>query len=354
MLELALIVGLAALSAAFCSMSESVLFSFPWTKIEQLRRDGRKSGDILFTLRSDVEKPLTAILTLNTVANTAGASLAGAAWAKVYGEDTALWFAAGFTVLILVFSEILPKTMGVVYNQELAPVLAQPLRLMVAAFSPVIWVCGFLGRAVGSKTKGPETTEDDIRALATMSRRAGVIKPYEEISIRNILSLDTKTAQDIMTPRTVVFSMDAQTTLGKAWAKRPAWPHSRFPVYEDDPEEVVGIVYRRQVFEALAKDQHHLRLAELMHPVQFTLESTTLDKLLRQFLDSRQHLAVVLDEYGGLAGVVTLEDVLEEILGREIVDETDQVVDMRELARARKRELTGRLAHQPQPGKKGA
>jgi CBS domain containing-hemolysin-like protein len=342
MLELALIIGLAVISSAFCSMSESVLFSLPWTKIEQMRKSGRKSGNILFALRSDVEKPLTAVLTLNTVANTAGASLAGTAWAKLYGEDGALWFAGGFTVLILVVSEILPKTIGVIYNQELAPALARPLHFMVRFFSPVIWACSFLARAVGGKKKGPETTEDDIRALATLSRRAGVIAPYEEASIRNILSLDTKTVQDIMTPRTVVFSMEARTTLGEAWAGRPAWPHSRFPVYDEDPEDVVGIVYRSQIFEALAKDQHSLHLSDLMHPVRFTLETTTLDTLLRQFLDSRQHLSVVLDEYGGLAGVVTLEDVLEEILGREIVDETDQVADMRELARTRKKALTAR------------
>lgn len=250
-------------------------------------------------------------------------------------------------MVILVFSEILPKTVGVIYNLELAPALARPLHVLVRLFSPVIWACGFMARAVGGKKKGPETSEEDIRALATLSRRAGVIKPYEEDSIRNILSLDTKTVQDIMTPRTVVFSMEAQTTLAEAWSGRPAWPHSRFPVYDEDPEEIVGIVYRGQVFEALAKDQHHLRLADLMHPVRFTLETTTLDTQLRQFLDSRQHLSVVLDEYGGLAGVVTLEDVLEEILGREIVDETDQVADMRELARTRKRAVTGRQAGSP-------
>lgn len=351
MFELALIVGLATLFSALCSMSESVLFSIPWTKIEQLRKKGSKSGEALFALRSDVEKPLTAVLTLNTVANTAGASLAGAAWAKIYGEESALWFAAGFTVIILILGEILPKTVGVIYNLDLAPVLARPLQVMVRAFSPIIWASSFLARAVGSKKKGPETTEDDIRALATLSRRAGVIEPYEEASIRNILSLDTKTVQDIMTPRTVVFSMEARTTLAEAWAERPAWPHSRFPVYDEDPEEVVGIVYRSQIFEALAKDQHALRLSDLMHPVRFTLETTTLDTLLRQFLDSRQHLSVVLDEYGGLAGVVTLEDVLEEILGREIVDETDQVADMRELARTRKKALTGRP--DPAPPRKG-
>merc|ERR1711879_278249 len=183
--------------------------------------------------------------------------------------------------------------------------------------------------------------EDDIRAIVSLTRRSGSIKPYEEQSIRNILMLDTKTVEEIMTPRTVVYSLPTDLTVAEAREQQRNWPHSRIPIYDEDPEDIVGVVFRRQVLEALADDLDELKLGDIMRPVRFVLKTITLDKLLVKFLGSRLHLCVVLDEYGGVAGVVTLEDVLEEILGSEIVDETDQVVDMRELARQQRDELIG-------------
>lgn len=343
MWELAFAIGLAVVVSAFCSVSETVFYSMPLSLIEQLRKQGRRSGEILFDLRRDVEKPITAILTLNTVANTAGASIAGALWARLYGAESLGWFAAAFTAAILILSEILPKTVGVVYARPLAPILAAPLRWLVLAFMPLTWASGLLARVVLRRRKGPEATEDDIRAIVSLTRKAGVIKRFEELSIRNILALDTRRVEEVMTPRTVVFTLPADMTVGQARGEHHDWPHSRVPVHAgDNPEDIVGIAYRREVFEALADDRDSLKLSDLMRPVRFVLETQTLDKLLLEFLESRVHLYVVLDEYGGMAGVVTLEDVMEEILGREIVEETDQVADMRELARRRRDETVRR------------
>lgn len=340
MFELLVVVGLATLVSALCSLSEAVLYSVPWSHLEQMRKSGKKSGVLLFDLRNNVERPIAAILTLNTVANTAGAAVAGAIAAVIFGSDSLIYFSAIFTMIILVFAEIIPKTMGVMYSKQLAGFLAKPLCLLVLVLSPVIWMMGQVTRLVGRKKIGPDATEEDLRAVLSLTRRAGVIKPYEEMSIRNILTLDTKMVKDILTPRTVIFSFPVELTVGEARKLKTAWPHSRIPVYEDDDQEdVVGVVYRRELLEALANDQDDLVLSQLMKPVQFVLESMTLDKLLIRFLESRMHMFIVLDEYGGLAGLVTLEDVLEEILGSEIVDETDQVVDMRELARQRRRQL---------------
>ena len=341
MVTLVVSVGLAILISAFCSMSEAALYSLPWSWIERLRKDGRASGEILFTLRSNVEKPITAILTLNTIANTAGAAVAGAAGAAVFGPDELWLFTAIFTVLILVFGEILPKTMGVTYSRTISVLIAAPLKYMILALLPIIWAGGFLAKLVSRRRKDPLSTEEDLRAVVSLTRREGVIKPLEELSIKNILSLDRKTASDIMTPRTVVFSLPAQMTVAEAKGeRRGVWPHSRIPVYDaDDPENIVGIVYRREVLEALANDQDDVRLSDLMKPVRFVLDTMTLDRVLVKFLESRMHLFVVLDEYGGVSGVVSLEDVLEEILGKEIMDETDQVADMRQLARTRREEL---------------
>jgi CBS domain containing-hemolysin-like protein len=339
MTELFLAVGLAISISALCSVAEAVLYSLPWSYIEQLRKAGRKSGEILFELRSNIERPITAILTLNTIANTAGAAIAGAAAAAALGSEMLGYFSAAFTAAILVFSEVLPKTVGVLHHRALAPVLAKPLQILVLVLSPVIWCIRFLVRFAGKGKIGPQTSEEDLRAVLSMTRRAGVIKEHEELSIRNILSLDVKMVKDVMTPRTVVFSLPANLTVAEAKATKTVWPHSRIPVYDKDPEDIVGMIYRREVFEALANDQDDISLSELMKPIHFALETMTLDKLLVRFLGSRTHLFVVLDEYGGVAGVVTLEDVLEEILGNEIVDETDQVVDMRELARVKRKKL---------------
>lgn len=340
MFELLLVVALATLVSGLCSLSEAALYSVPWSHLERMRKSGRKSGVLLFDLRNNVERPIAAILTLNTVANTAGAAVAGAFAAALFGTESLVYFSAVFTMIILVFAEIIPKTMGVMYSRQLAGFLARPLCVLVVVLSPVIWLMNRVTLLIGRKKVGPDASEDDLRAVISLTRRAGAIKPYEEMSIRNILSLDTKMVKDVMTPRTVIFSFPSELTVAQARTLKTAWPHSRIPVYEDeDQEDIVGIVYRRELLEALANDQDDLELGRLMKPVQFVLESMTLDKLLVRFLESRMHLFIVLDEYGGLAGLVTLEDVLEEILGSEIVDETDQVVDMRELARQRRSQL---------------
>lgn len=340
MLELILAVGLAVGISAFCSVTEATLYSVPWSRIEQLRREGRASGNILFALRSNVEKPISAILTLNTIANTAGAAVAGAAAASLFGQRFMPVFAVAFTVIILIFSEIMPKTLGVMYARSLAPGLARPLKVLVYSLAPVIWVLGLTTRLLERKTKGPHHTEEDIHALVSLTRKSGVLKPYEELAINNILTLDMKRVRDICTPRTVVFSLPAEHTVAQAREEKGFWGHSRIPVYEDsDPEDIVGVVYRRHIMEALADDEDDTVLSDLMKPVDFVVESLTLDKLLIKFLGTRTHIYVVLDEYGGMSGVVTLEDVLEEILGKEIVDETDEVADLRALARQRREEL---------------
>jgi len=250
-------------------------------------------------------------------------------------------FVAVFTVLILVFSEIIPKTLGVAYARTIAPIIAFPLQLMITLFSPLIWLISRLANLVRPAGTGPQTTEDDIQAIASLTRRSGIIESSEELVIRNILQLDNKTVQDIMTPRTVVFSLPASMTVAEASQDKDLWHYSRIPVYDhEDTEDIVGIVFRRQILETLANDQHQTPISAFMRPVRFVLDSLSLDRLLSKFLESRVHLFIVLDEYGGLAGVVSLEDVLEEILGKEIVDETDEVEDLRALARKQRQQLT--------------
>lgn len=355
MLELVLAVSVAIAVSFLCSLLEAAFYSIPPSLIEKLKREDKRQGEMLQALRQDVEKPITAILTLNTAAAVAGSAVAGAAAVHVFGEESLALFTAGFTLLILLLGEIVPKTIGVAHARALAPWLARPLTAMVWLCLPVIWVLGRLIRFIGRKQKGPEADEDDIRAVVSLTRKSGVLKPYEESAIRNILALDIKRVGDIMTPRTVVFSLPADMTVDQAMEQNAQWAHTRVPVYQgENAEDILGVVYRRQVFEAAANDKGHLKLSDIMKPARYVPESLTLDKLLRQLLESRLHLFVVLDEYGGMAGVVTLEDVLEEMLGSEIVDETDEVVDMRELARRRRSERVTQAGNVGQSPGQGA
>jgi len=345
MTALIITVVLTMLVSASCSLSEAVLYSVPLSHVENLRKSGHPAGKILHDLRMHVERPITAVLTLNTIANTAGAVIAGALAGATLGHGSMFWFAAVFTLLLLLFSEILPKTLGIAYNCRLAGIIAGPLKLLVFLLTPAIAAGAWFTRLFTPHKTAPRVTEDDIRAIVSLSRQSGRIEAYEEHSIRNILSLDQKAVSEIMTPRIVVFSLSADKTVAEAYATPDILHHSRIPVYGENNEDIIGIVTRRRILLAAAADTMDVRMNELMQPVRFVLETQTLDTVLRQFLDARMHLFVVLDEYGGLSGVVSLEDVLEEILGSEIVDETDEVADLRALAKSRRAELAQR-----QPG----
>ena len=305
MLTLILAVSVAVVISFTCSLTEAALYAVPWSAIEKIRNDGRPVGEVLFRLRSNVEKPIAAILTLNTVANTAGSAVAGAAFMAAFGAEYMALFAAGFTVLILAFGEIVPKTLGVAYATSIAVVLARPLEVAVKLLTPVIWLTGLLTRLLTPPSNGPDISEDDIRAVTSLSRQAGQIKAYEEAYIRNILALDQKRVYDIMTPRTVVFSLPEDMTAAEAYKNPRLWHVSRIPVYGEDNEDLVGLVDRRTILHCLLEEKGETPLSEIMKPLHFVLESQTLDKLLKELLHSRSHLFAVLDEYGGLAGVVT-------------------------------------------------
>lgn len=326
--------------SALCSALEAMLYSIPWTALEKMKGSGSKAGAILYHMRSNVEQPISAILTLNTIANTAGASLAGALAAAALGAENVPIFAAVFTVLVLLFGEIIPKTLGVSYPEPIGRLLAWPLMLLTTILRPATWLTGQITKLLTPKESGPEATEDDIKAMARISRQAGVIQGYEETAIGNILALDQKRVYDVMTPRTVVFSLSEDNTVDEAYESPSFWNFSRIPVYADDKEDIVGFVLRRDVAQHRDADNGSVTLSSIMQPIHFVLESITLDKVLAEFLERHQHLFAVLDEYGGLAGVISLEDVIEEMLGREIVDESDVAADLREVARKRRARAT--------------
>jgi CBS domain containing-hemolysin-like protein len=342
MFELILAVGLAMSISGACSLFEAVLYSVPLRHIETMVQQKKAGARIFRSLRRDVDKPIAAILTLNTVANTGGAAIAGSVAAVVLGKEWLGYFSAALTLGILIFSEVIPKTIGVVYGKSLVPVVAFPVRWLVALLKPAIWMIGHLTGLV-SRNRPPESiSPDELKVMARLSRRTGEIKEYQEMIIENVLSLDKRSVKEVMTPRTVVFSLSEHLTLEEAAAQSKKWEHSRFPVYDKNVEDIVGIVLTKELFMALSRGEKLRRLTDIMRPVRFVAETARLNNVLMEFMGATQHLFVVIDEYGGLSGVVSLEDILEEILGREIVDESDQVADKRELARRRRSTLAGK------------
>ncbi|MBW1998213.1 MAG: HlyC/CorC family transporter [Deltaproteobacteria bacterium] len=336
MVELAAAIGFAIIISAGCSLFEAVLYSVPTRHIEIMARDNKRSGKILKELRANVDRPISAVLSLNTIANTAGAAIAGSAATAVFGQEWLFSFSAAFTLAILIFSEIIPKTAGVVYARALAPLVALPLNWLVRFMTPAIWLCGLVTRMIARGKIQETVSPDELKTMAQLSLRVGGIKPYQLNVIDNILSLENVTAKEVMTPRTVIFSLSADLTLEEASKASAKWEHSRFPVYKKDVEDIVGIVLTKELFISLSRGKKDLHLSDIMRPVRFVAENAKLDRVLMEFINSRQHLFVVLDEYGGLSGLITLEDILEEILGREIMDESDQVADKRALARLRR------------------
>lgn len=327
-------VSLAITISALCSICEAVLYSVTSSQVEMLKKNGSSSAEHLQDLRADIEEPITAILTLNTIANTIGAAVAGAAAAKLFGDENLFLFSGIFTLSILIFSEILPKTIGVTYTSKLAPIITYPLRMMVFVLKPIVWLCRSITGLLPQKVEETISAEE-VQTIASMSRESGDLAEDEEKVINNIIELKTKIVRQVMTPRTVTFSLNEHITVENAMEMLTELSsHSRIPTYNREPNNVTGIIMRKDVLQAAAEGKKKLTLSRFKNKAHFVPETAPLNRILVDFFERHQHLFIVVDEYGTMTGVISMEDVLEEIVGREIVDETDKEKDMRALARS--------------------
>jgi CBS domain containing-hemolysin-like protein len=325
--------------SAFCSLAEAGLYAVRLPYVRQLVDQGSVAGEVLLKFKQDIQRPIAAILILNTVANTAGAAIAGAQARALFGESALIWFAVMFTVGVLFLSEILPKVIGVTYNRIVAPLVSVPLQFVLLALTPVVWLTEAATRAV-RRTPPPVAPEDEVHQMATISAEEGSILPVEAGLVQNVLRLNEVKARHILTPRNVVFKLPAGQPVSELREAVGTLPFARIPVHDDDdPDHWLGVVLRRDIIRCLAQGQHDVTIRELTKPIHFVPETILGHTLLSEFLRRRAHLFGVLDEYGNAAGVVTLEDVLESLLGEEIVDETDTSVDLQAEARARLSEL---------------
>lgn len=319
----------------FCSLFEATLYAITPSQVELLKQRGERGARRLERLRVNIEEPIAAILTVNTVAHTVGAAWCGAMVAREFGEQSVGMFATLFTVAVLSLTEIIPKSLGVRHAIKLAPRLAWALQLMTWLSWPVSRPTRAAMRRLTGAGDNAGPSEEEVMVFAQLARRHGHMRDEESTWVENALTLDRVRARELMTPRRVVEMLPADLTVAAAIARTDRWVHSRVPVQDpNDSEMILGVVYRREVFDAGVAGNREQTLGTLQRQLESVPESMPAHELLRLFLRRRRHMVAVVDEYGGFQGIVTLEDVLESMLGSEIVDEHDEVVDMQAHARA--------------------
>lgn len=347
MMILLLVVVFLATSISFlCSLWEAALYAVPMSRVQGMVEEKVTGAKLLLRLKEKIDEPISAILTFNTIANTIGASLAGSIVAAEWGGEHWMVFAfpPAFAILILLFSEIIPKTLGVTYADRIAPLSAYALKGLIIILNPLVRLSQYVTARIRSAAAAEATvSEADLIAQARIGVEEGVLLPEEAVWLTNALKLNEKTAHQLMTPRTVVYRLPEDLPLTEVKTHSEHWTHSRLPLCQDnDPDKVVGLIYRREVFDTMIrKSQEELadmKLSDLAHEVEFIPETLPGNAILQRFLRGREHLFIVTNEHGGMEGVITLEDVLEEILGEEIVDPHDIHPDMQEYARMKAKE----------------
>ena len=318
--------------SALCSTLEATLLSTPLSYITGLEEQGVKGATRLKRLKQNSDRPISAILCLNTIANTVGASIVGSLVYEVYGDPLVGVFSTVFTLMILIFSEIIPKTIGTSYWRSLALPASVIINGMIFISFPLVWVLEKMQRLISSRSTQVSVSREDISAMVSVATEEEVIEKEEKKMIQNLLKLDELTAHEIMTPSAVVEMAEGSMTIREFYDSDLS--HSRIPVYDEENDEyVIGYVLRQEILEKMAEDKFATKLHDILRPIMTFGEEDSVADIWEKMLEKKEHISVILDEYGSLRGIVTLEDVIETMLGHEIVDEKDEVVDMQEYAK---------------------
>ncbi len=314
---------------------ESVLLSTPQSFLIVKHEEGHIWAKSFINMKMNIDKPLSAILSLNTVAHTVGAAGVGAQAIKVFGDAYFGIVSAVLTILILVVTEIIPKTIGARYWKNLTRASYLTIKMMIFFTYPLVVMSSVITK-VFSKQKNEQTTSrEEIAALARIGAGEGLFSDKENKIIQNILKLKNVRVTEIMTPRVVVAVANEDLSLNEFLKSKDYLKFSRIPVYSGNDENITGYVFRQEVFENLAEEKQNLTLKEIKREIIVVPDSTTLFSLWEKLLEKKEHIALIVDEYGGLDGIVTMEDIIETLLGLEIVDEKDTITDMQKYARER-------------------
>jgi len=326
---------LALIISFLCSIAEAVLLSVPMSFLRVKEAEGNQGAKLMIRLKQKIDKSLSAILTLNTVAHTVGAAGVGAQAIKVFGEQWFGWVSAILTLLILVLTEITPKTIGARFWRKLSMPAGSLIQLMIIITYPLVFISWLITRLISGKNSSQTTSREEISALATIGTEEGILGEKENKIIQNLFRLKSIKTSEIMTPRVVVSTANEDMKLEDFLRNKDYLKFSRIPVYSGKEENISGYVFRQTVFEKLAEDREGLRLADLKRTIIFVPDSKPLFGVWEQMLAGKEQIAVVVDEYGGFDGIVTMEDIIETLLGFELVDEKDTIADMQQFARER-------------------
>jgi CBS domain containing-hemolysin-like protein len=332
-----------ALAVSFlCSLLESTLLSTPLSYVTMREDEGYRPAKTFKKFKTDSSRPIAAILSLNTIANTLGAAGVGAQATLVFGSK---WFgliSVMTTILILVFSEIIPKTIGTNYWKSLMGIVTPILKVLVTIMFPIVVVVEFLTRLITPKESDTSVSREEVSAMANVAEEGGDLEEDENTIIQNLINMDEVTAEDAMTPRVVCAIASENMSVKNFYKDKSFRHHSRIPVYADNDEYITGYILRVDALQLMAEDRYEVPLSTIRRDIASFQDTTPLDKIWDEMLGKDEQIAVVIDEYGSFQGILTLEDVIETLLGSEIVDEKDTVRDMQQLARDRWKKLQTR------------
>ncbi len=322
---------LAVVVSFCCSVMEAVMLSTTSVYVRAAIKQKKGYGNLLKSLKSQVSRPLSAILTLNTFANMVGAAGVGAQVHTLYGSSYVTLASIVLTLVILIVSEIIPKTVGANYWRSLAPIVTYLVSALIVVLYPSVWFSEKLNKFLLRK-KGASITREDMIVTAEMGASEGTIGQKESRVIKNLLMLDTLKVSEVMTPRAVILAFEKKMKIKEVMEKHQPIRFSRVPLYEGSLDQIVGFIHRYKILEAYSHDLFNISLAEYMKPIHSIPDQISVSAALDQFIKRKEHIFVAVDSYGVLTGLVTLEDAVETLLGVEIVDEFDSVEDMRQYA----------------------
>lgn len=326
-----------------CSIWEAVLLSVTPSFVSRMEIEKPATGKVLNKLKVDIDRPLSAILTLNTIAHTVGAIGVGVQAGKLFGEHPLnLYFfevtwesviAGLMTLAILILSEIIPKTLGANYWKQLTPFTVRSLRMLLIALAPFVWLSQWITRHIKTEKDRSVFSRADFAAMADAGVKSGALDHDEKSIIQNLLRLENILVSDIMTPRSVVMIVDEDLPLSEVYEQIRPLQFSRIPVFKEQPDNITGLILKDGILENLAEDRHSKKASSIKRDILFVEDRFSVAKLLDTMILRKQHLAMVADKFGTIVGLVTMEDVFETLLGLEIVDETDKVEDLQKMAK---------------------
>ena len=332
-----------ALGVSFlCSLLESIILSITHSHVAVLAKTGSKSSRLLENMKENINKPLAAILTVNTVANVVGAAGVGAQAMKLFGSEWVAILSGLLTLCILIFSEIIPKTLGTVYWRSLAGPAVYMIRGLIYLTYPFVFLSNYFSKIFASENHQQKVSRQEVVAMAEMGEDEGSIREKESDIIENLFNLNDVVAEDVMTPRSVIFALQKDSTVGDVVGEHTPIAFSRIPIFDKDMDDILGFIHRYDLVNKQAEDQFHIKMKDILEPIHTVKQEDSIASILDEFVRRRQQIFMVIDEFGTTTGLITLEDAIETLLGVEIVDEHDSVVDMRKLATEKFRSKRGK------------